>query len=291
LAKISLGKIQMLAGIYCMKISQHESTAFPIEIKVIPTQTETIIDQPLVSKSKSDLESKEEKQQRLAILAEDTRRRLKRSAMDIYCIGVNLLEAQKITEHGEFLPWLRQEFGMGKTSAYEFIHVARAFESKIPIIGNLINGITPTALYKLAAPSTSEAARDEAINLLKAGEVVDPDVAKNLIKKYRNPKTATEQEQKASSVSQQSDTNQVETLVLPKAEVGNIEQTTSNHLPLSYPLQQDELQKLIAERDNYKVQLEALQINNHKLKLEVAKLRSELSLLQSSKARSIEGSL
>ena len=269
-----------------MKISKHESTAFPIEIQVIPTHSEKIIDQPSVSKSKSDFENKEEKLQRLAILAEDTRRRLKRSAMDIYCIGVNLLEAQKITEHGEFLPWLRQEFGMGKTSAYEFIHVAKAFESKIPIIGNLINGITPTALYKLAAPSTSEAAIDEAINILKTGEVVDPEVVKNLIKKYKTPKTVKEPQQKASSVSQQSDTNQVEALVLPKAEVSSIEQTTTNHLPLSSPLQQNELQKLVAERDTFKAQLEALQIKNQELKLDLAKLRSELTSLQTSKASS-----
>ncbi|MEH2079801.1 MAG: DUF3102 domain-containing protein [Nostoc sp.] len=269
-----------------MKISKHESTDFPIEIQVIPTQSEKIIDPPSVSKSKSDFENKEEKQQRLAIIAEDTRRRLKRSAMDIYCIGVNLLEAQKITEHGEFLPWLRQEFGMGKTSAYEFIHVARAFESKIPIIGNLINSITPTALYKLAAPSTSEAAIDEAIKILKTGEVVDPEVVKNLIKKYKTPKTVKEQQQKASSVSQQGDTNQVEALVLPKAEVSSIEQTTTNHLLLSSPLQQNELQKLVAERDTYKAQLEALQIKNQKLKLDITKLRSELNLLQTSKANS-----
>jgi hypothetical protein len=276
----------MLAGIDCMKISKHESTVFPIEIQVTPTQSEKIINQSSVPKSNLDFESKEEKQQRLAILAEDTRRRLKRSAMDIYCIGVNLLEAQKITEHGEFLPWLRQEFGMGKTSAYEFIHVARAFESKIPIIGNLINGITPTALYKLAAPSTSEAARDEAINILKTGEVVDPEVAKNLIKKYKTSKTVKEQQQKVSSVSQQMDTNQVEALVLPKTEVYSIEQTTTNHLPLSSPLQQNELQKLVAERDTYKAQLEALQIKNQKLKQDIAKLRSELTLLQTSKASS-----
>ncbi|MEH2047741.1 hypothetical protein [Nostoc sp.] len=276
----------MLAGIDCMKISKHESTAFPIEIQVIPKQSEKIIDQPSESKNNSDFENKEEKQQRLAILAEDTRRRLKRSAMDIYCIGVNLLEAQKISGHGEFLPWLRQEFGMGKTSAYEFIHVARAFESRIPIIGNLINGITPTALYKLAAPSTSEAAIDEAINILKTGEVVDPKVVKNLIKKYKTPKTVKEQQQKASSVSQQRDTNQVEALVLPKAKVSSIEQTNTNYLPLSSPLQQNELQKLVAERDTYKAQVEALQIKNQKLQLDIAKLRSELTLLQTSKTSS-----
>lgn len=273
----------MLARKYCREISNDESTAFPIEVKVITTQSEEIVDQLLVPKSKSDFKTKEEKQQRLANLAEDTRCRLKRSAMDIYCIGVNLLEAQNITEHGEFLPWIRQEFGMGKTSAYEFIHVAKAFESKIPIIGNLINGITPTALYKLAAPSTCKAARDEAIDLVKAGQVVDPDIAKNLIKKYKTPKTVKTQQQKASSVSQQSDTNKVEALILPKTELGHIEQAASNSMPLSSTIQQDELQKLVVERDTYKAQLEALQIINEQLKLDIVKLRTELSLLQASK--------
>jgi hypothetical protein len=128
---------------------------------------------------------------------------------DIYYIGLNLLKAQNITEHGEFLPWLRQEFAMGKTSAYDFINVAKAFESKFPIIGNLINNITPTALYKLTAPSISEAARDEAINLVKASEVVDLNVAKNLIKKYKTHKAVKTRQQKASSVSHPRDTNEV----------------------------------------------------------------------------------
>ncbi|WP_375515769.1 DUF3102 domain-containing protein [uncultured Nostoc sp.] len=196
-----------------MEIINDESAALPIEVEVIATQPEEIIEQPLVPKSKSDFKTKEEKQQRLTTLAEDTRRRLKRSAMDIYCIGLNLLEAQNLIEHGEFLPWLRREFGMGKTSAYEFIHVAKAFESKFPIIGNLINNITPTALYKLAAPSTCQAARDEAIDIIKAGKVVDPEVAKNLMNKYKSSKIRTRQ---------QSDANKIEALALPKVEVGQI---------------------------------------------------------------------
>lgn len=52
------------------------------------------------------------KRQRLAVLAEDTRTRMKRSALDIYHIGANLLEAQGLLAHGEFLPWI-QAFGMG----------------------------------------------------------------------------------------------------------------------------------------------------------------------------------
>ncbi|WP_193912933.1 DUF3102 domain-containing protein [Desmonostoc muscorum] len=276
-------KNTMSAGLYYMEISDNESTAFSIEAKVISTESKAIINQALVPKSKSDFKTEEEKQQRLATLAEDTRRRLKRSGMDIYCIGLNLLEAQKIIEYGEFLPWLRQEFGMGKTSAYEFIHVAKAFESKFPIIGNLINNITPTALYKLAAPSTSQAARDEAIDLVKAGKVVDPYVAKNLIKKYKTSNGVKTQQQKTSSNAQNSDTNQTDVLVFANHQISQQEQTSSDSMSRSSTSQQDELQKLITERDTYKVQLVTLQVINEQLKLEVAKLRSELTLLQGNK--------
>jgi Protein of unknown function (DUF3102) len=265
-----------------MDLSNKESTTFSIEAKIIPTESQSVLNQLLISKSKLSLKTKEEKQQHLSALAEDTRSRLKRSAMDIYCIGFNLLEAQKIIEHGEFLPWLRQEFGMGKTSAYEFIHVAKAFESKFPIIGNLINNITPTALYKLAAPSTCQAARDEAIDLAKVGKVVDPDVARNLIKKYQTPKTVKKQQQQFSAISQESETNQIETFVLSNTEVVENKQTTGNSMSYSSACHQDELQNVLRERDTYKAQLEALQILNEQLKLDVEKLRSELTLLQTS---------
>ncbi|MFN6462849.1 MAG: DUF3102 domain-containing protein [Nostoc sp. DedVER02] len=256
-----------------MEMSDNGLAAFPIETNTIPAESEEIVDRTLKAKSKPDFKTKEEKQYRLATLAEDTRRRLKRSAIDIYCIGLNLLEAQNIIEHGEFLPWLRQEFGMGKTSAYEFIHVAKAFEPKFPIIGNLINNITSTALYKLAAPSTCQAARDEAIDIAKAGEVVNTDVAKNLIDKYKTSKTANKKQQKTYLNSQQSDINQGEALGLSNAEVPQIEQTSSS---IS---QQEKLQNLLAERDTYKVQLEALQRTNEQLKLDVMKVYSKLTLL------------
>ena len=171
---------------------------------MVSTEVEAVTALPKVP------ETLAEKQQRLAILAEDTRRRLKRSALDIYYIGLNLLEAQNITAHGEFLPWLRREFGMGKTSAYEFIHVASAFSAKLPIIGNLLDAIAPTALYKLAAPSTPEAARSEAIERVLAGEVVGPDIASEIIKKHKLPKTPKTQQPSVGMTTQEGITNQVE---------------------------------------------------------------------------------
>lgn len=200
--------------------------------------------------------------------------------MDIYCIGLNLLEAQNIIEHGEFLPWLRREFGMGKTSAYEFIHVAKVFESKFPIIGNLINSISPTALYKLVAPSTCRAAGDEAIGIIKAGKVVELEVAKNLIKQYKISKIRTKQ---------QSDANKIKALALPKTEIGQIGQSTSNSMPASFTPQRDEVQNLITESNSYKAQLEAIQIVKEKLELEVANLLSELTLLKLARTRNRKG--
>ncbi|MBD2533626.1 DUF3102 domain-containing protein [Nostoc flagelliforme FACHB-838] len=275
-------KTQILEKLYCMEIINDRSAAFPMEASFIPTESEEIVEQPLASICKPDFKTIEEKQQRLTTLAEDTRRRLKRSAMDIYCIGLNLLEAQSIIEHGKFLSWLRQEFGMGKTSAYEFINVAKAFESKFPVIGNLINNITPTALCKLAAPTTPQAARDEVINLVRTGEVIDPNIAKNIINKHKTSKAVIKQQRKTYSSSQQSDTNQVEALNLTSIEVGKIENIASNFIPVSSIHQQDELQKLVVERDTYKAQLEVLQIANEQLQLEVVNLRSELNLFKNS---------
>lgn len=215
-----------------MQTKDNESIALPLEVEVGLTELEVVTDQPLVPKAKAKPKTKTEKEQRLADLAKDTRYRLKRSALDIYHIGVNLLEAQSITEHGEFLPWLEQEFGMGKTSAYEFIHVAKAFQSKFPIIGSLINAITPTALYKLAAPSSPEAARAEAIERVKAGEVIGLDIAKDLVKKHKASIVPKTQQPKASPIAPQRTTNQVEAPALPESKGSQPEQATSNLVAL-----------------------------------------------------------
>lgn len=122
------------------------------------------------------------KRQRLAVLAEDTRTRMKRSALDIYHIGANLLEAQELLTHGEFLPWIEAEFGMGKSSAYKFINVAKAFQGKFPQNGNL--EIAASALYLLASPDTPEEAREEVLELAAAGENISPKKALKIIEKH-----------------------------------------------------------------------------------------------------------
>lgn len=137
------------------------------------------------------------KQERLKALAKDIRMRMKRSTEDIYHIGVNLLEAQELLPHGEFLPWIQAEFEMGKSTAYNFMNVARAFKDNFPNFGNL--QIAASALYQLASPHTPEEAREEALELAAAGEVINNEKATQLIKKHQLP--ATSQKPRVNNVS------------------------------------------------------------------------------------------
>jgi len=146
-----------------MKLSTNQDAQ---TIDITPTAAETI----------------DPKQQRLAVLAEDTRTRMKRSALDIYHIGANLLEAQDLLAHGEFLPWIKAEFGMGKSSAYKFMNVAKAFPGKFPQNGNL--SIAASALYLLASSEIPDDARNEALELAAAGESISPKKAKKIIEKH-----------------------------------------------------------------------------------------------------------
>jgi len=136
------------------------------------------------------------KRERLAVLAEDTRTRMKRSALDIYHIGANLLEAQNLLAHGEFLGWIKAEFGMSKSSAYRFMDVGRAFQDKLPKMGSL--EIAASALYLLASPETPNAARNEALELAGTGETISPNKARKIIEKHTS--VAAEVEAKGESL-------------------------------------------------------------------------------------------
>lgn len=61
----------------------------------------------------------------------------------------------KSLRHGNFLPWIKVEFGMSHATAWNFINVAQAFGDKSLRVRNL----SPKALYLLAAPSMPEGVR------------------------------------------------------------------------------------------------------------------------------------
>lgn len=100
--------------------------------------------------------------------AERIKIRLKRTAEDIIEIGKELIIAKEKCGHGHFENWLQAEFEMTIRSAQNFMNVANEFGDK----SEIISFFKPTALYALAAPSTSEEVRTEVLQRVENGEKI-----------------------------------------------------------------------------------------------------------------------
>ncbi|WP_019503736.1 DUF3102 domain-containing protein [Pleurocapsa sp. PCC 7319] len=106
---------------------------------------------------------------------------MKRTAQDIIEIGQRLIKVKKCLGHGQYRKWIEAEFNWGKSTANSFENVAKQFSD----VQNL-DTFAPSALYELAAPSTPEAARKEAIILAKAGKKISYTVSKQIKQKHQN---------------------------------------------------------------------------------------------------------
>ena len=105
-----------------------------------------------------------ERERVLAQNAQEIRKLGKRASADVIEIGRRLTEMKKMCGHGNWMPWLQQEFGWTDRQARNFMRVydlSRKSENfsdlKIPV----------SALYLLAAPSTPPEAVDEVIECPK----------------------------------------------------------------------------------------------------------------------------
>lgn len=104
---------------------------------------------------------------------------MKRTARDIISIGQKLIEIKELLGHGQYRKWIKTEFNWGKSTANSFENVAKRFAN----VQNL-DIFTPSVLYELAAPSTPESARQEAIARAEAGEKIGYKSAKEIKKKH-----------------------------------------------------------------------------------------------------------
>jgi hypothetical protein len=97
-------------------------------------------------------------------------------------IGRELIAAKAQVGHGEWLPWLRDEFGWSEDTAHRYMRVGRAFQ--IPQRAEF-DGLTieATALYALSAPDVPQEARDEAVTRAEYGEHVSKADAEAMIAK------------------------------------------------------------------------------------------------------------
>ncbi|WP_250126633.1 DUF3102 domain-containing protein [Chroococcidiopsis sp. CCMEE 29] len=112
---------------------------------------------------------------------------MKRTAQGIVEIGQKLIEVKERIGHGQFGLWLNAEFEWSQDTATNFIRVAQRFG------GNpKFSEFAPSALYLLAAPSTPDTVRQEALARAEAGEFITYSSAKALKQKYAPAPAKTE---------------------------------------------------------------------------------------------------
>jgi phage N-6-adenine-methyltransferase len=113
---------------------------------------------------------------------EEIRELVRKTAQDIYRIGEKLIQVKDRLPHGQFGSWLEEEFGWSKRTAQQFMSVPRSFKSEK--FSDLDAGTS--ALYKLAAPSAPEEAREEAIERSREGEHISHSDAEDLVEKHES---------------------------------------------------------------------------------------------------------
>ena len=120
-----------------------------------------------------DLETRVMVRQRTSEIKE----RMRRTAQDIIEIGQKLIDVKEHLGHGKFGLWLRLEFEWTDRTARQFMRVAEAFKSE-----NFSDlNFAPSALYLLAAPSTPDDVRREALERAYQGESITHAKVKRLV--------------------------------------------------------------------------------------------------------------
>lgn len=114
---------------------------------------------------------------------EEIKQRLIRAAQDIWEIGQKLVEVRLWLKHGQFEVWLKAEFGWSHRTAYNFINVYEAFH-KTANFAEI--DMAASALYLLAAPSTSQDIRDKFLNQAREGERITYKQVRQTIKEEKS---------------------------------------------------------------------------------------------------------
>jgi hypothetical protein len=121
--------------------------------------------------------------------ADRIRERVKKTVEEIIEVGNDLLAVKDALPHGQFLPWLKAEFGWSERSAQNFMSVAEKFKSaKIADLP-----IQPSAAYFLAAPSIPDEARQKAVEKAEAGQEITFATAREIVAEARKKKRPRKQ--------------------------------------------------------------------------------------------------
>ena len=111
-------------------------------------------------------------------LVEQGKVHIRRAAEDIVDFGKVLIQLKEILPHGSYERCIEKEFGLSASHANNFVNVAKRFADK----PQFILGLKPTVLFSLAAPTTPYEAIDKVFLKVEAGETVDVEVVKQMIR-------------------------------------------------------------------------------------------------------------
>ncbi len=105
-------------------------------------------------------------------------------------IGERLIAVKRLLEHGQFGDWCVTEFGMSQRTAQNLMNIARTFDGKSAEISLL----SDSSLALLAAPSTPEPARQQAIDeAQQTGKSPSVQRTKEIIAEHRPPAISNQQ--------------------------------------------------------------------------------------------------
>lgn len=100
--------------------------------------------------------------------------------------GADLIEQKESLGHGNFLPWIRAEFGYSEDTAQGLMRISREFKGNTEQVRHL----TYKALLALAAPSTPEPVRTEVLERASTGEKVSAKEIETLKRKLKKAEDA-----------------------------------------------------------------------------------------------------
>ncbi|MEM6597939.1 MAG: DUF3102 domain-containing protein [Cyanobacteria bacterium P01_C01_bin.69] len=141
----------------------------------------------------------------------EIRERLRRSAQDVWEIGQKLSDVRSRLKYGQFLTWIKAEFGWSQRTAYNFINVYETFGDRFANLAKV--NIATSLLYQLASPSVPEELRKQILRAAEQGDTMTAKELRATIQKQRLKSAAIRREQKQTKDSaKKSAKNQLETL-------------------------------------------------------------------------------
>ena len=114
----------------------------------------------------------------LDTVAGRVRERLGSVTANVIEIGRDLQNVKKSLPHGQFVCWVEIACGLSRRMAQLMMKAAHWAQGK----SETVTLLEPTTIYLLAAPSTPETVSKTVLSRVKAGEVIAPQVVKDMIR-------------------------------------------------------------------------------------------------------------